>query len=70
MNMVQLLCSYLFGSESVLINEFKSRVTSSRDQVWTSPYVPGNKLPDIKVLVLTSRDTFSSAETFTKAFKH
>ncbi len=65
MNMVQLLCSYLFGPESVLINEFKTRVTGSCDQVWTSPYVSGNKLPSIKVLVLTSRDTFSSAETFT-----
>jgi hypothetical protein len=67
-SMVALLASYLF-SGTVHLNDLAYRLEGSRDydvtQVWTLPYVPGQRYVDKKVYILTSRRTFSAAEEFT-----
>ncbi len=63
--MVQFLCSYLFSDEEpVHLNSLYSRETDSLNQFWTLPHVPGKRLDDIPVFVLTSSRTFSGAEEF------
>jgi C-terminal processing protease CtpA/Prc len=62
--MVQLLTTYLFGHEPVHLNNFYMRETDSLDQFWILPYVPGKRLTDAFVYVLTSDYTFSAAEEF------
>ncbi len=67
-SMVTLLASYLF-SGTVHLNDLAYRLEGSRDydvtQIWTLPYVPGQRYVDKKVYILTSRRTFSAAEEFT-----
>ena len=43
---------------------------TSTKQFWTLPYVPGPRLPDVPVYVLTSGRTFSAAEEFTYNLKN
>lgn len=69
-SMIQLLTSYLFGSESVLLNSFYFRPEDETRQTWTLPHVQGKKLEDTPVYVLTSRRTFSAAEEFSYNLKH
>ena len=40
------------------------RESDSLDQFWILPYVPGQRLMDVIVYVLTSNNTFSAAEEF------
>jgi len=68
--MVQLLTSYLFDSELKHLNTIYSRPEDESWQFWTLPYVPGKRLPDIPVYVLTSKATFSGAEEFAYDLKH
>ena len=63
--MIQLISSYLFGEESVHLNNFYWRPEDSNTQTWTLPYVPGKRNPDALIYVLTSNRTFSAAEEFT-----
>lgn len=69
-SMVQLLASYLFTAEPVLLVEFYSRENPKPKQDWTLPYVTGNRMPDIDVYILTSQGTFSAAESFTYFLKN
>ena len=70
-DMVALLCSYfLSGEEAVLLNTNYYRPDDTYDQSWTLPYVPGKKMPDIPLYVLTSGYTFSAAEEFAYDLKH
>jgi hypothetical protein len=62
--MVQLLTSYLFDPEPRHINTFYYRPTGESQQFWTFPHVPGQRLPEIPVYVLTSQVTGSAAEEF------
>jgi hypothetical protein len=68
--MVQLLISYLFDAELKHLNTIYSRPENQHWQFWTLPYVPGKRLPDIPVYVLTSQATFSGAEEFAYDLKH
>ncbi len=68
--MVQLLISYLFDAELKHLNTIYSRPENEYWQFWTLPYVPGKRLPDIPVYVLTSQATFSGAEEFAYDLKH
>jgi len=68
--MLQLLISYLFDAELKHLNTIYSRPEDEHWQFWTLPFVPGKRLPDIPVYVLTSRDTFSGAEEFAYDLKH
>ncbi len=62
--MVQLLTTYFFGHDTVHLNNFYMRQSDALDQFWTLPYVPGDRLTDAAIYVLTSDDTFSAAEEF------
>lgn len=69
-NMVAFLTSYLFGAQPVHLNDFYNRPTNETRQSWTLPFVPGPRLTDIDVYVLTSSRTFSGAEEFSYNLKH
>jgi hypothetical protein len=60
--MVQFLCSYLFD-ERTHLNSLYFREGDRTQEFWTHD-VPGTKLPDVPVFVLTSARTFSAAEEF------
>ncbi|MBN1620012.1 S41 family peptidase [candidate division WOR-3 bacterium] len=63
-SMIQLLASYLFD-EPQHINDFYYRIDDVYEQSWTYSYVPGNKMTQTPVYILTSSYTFSAAEEFT-----
>lgn len=62
--MVQLISSYFFGDEVVHLNSVYKRKENITKQFWTLPYVPGKKMPDVPLYILTSKRTFSAAEEF------
>ena len=62
-DMIQLILSYFF-KERTHINSWYIRRLDRTDQSWTSTYVPGQKLLDTDLYLLTSRRTFSAAEEF------
>lgn len=66
--MIQLLSTYLF-KEPTHLNDLYFRKGERRDQFWTLPYVPGRRLPDVPVYVLTSGRTFSGGEEFANNLK-
>ncbi len=68
--MIQLISSYLFSDQPVHLNNFYFRPTDRIDQTWTLPYVPGNRMPDTDVYILTSKNSFSAAEEFCYNLKH
>jgi RimJ/RimL family protein N-acetyltransferase len=63
--MVQLLCTYLFD-EPTHLNSLYWRETDETQEFWTlsTDELPGPRLPDVPVFLLTSRNTFSGAEEF------
>jgi tetratricopeptide (TPR) repeat protein len=61
--MVQFLSSYLFA-EPTHLNTLHFREGDRKEEYWTLPDVPGAKLTDVPVFVLTSAKTFSAAEEF------
>ncbi|MBN2362813.1 S41 family peptidase [candidate division WOR-3 bacterium] len=63
-SMIQLLTSYFFD-EQQHINDFYYRIDNVYEQSWTYSFVPGNKIPETPVYILTSSYTFSAAEEFT-----
>jgi hypothetical protein len=67
--MVALISTYLFD-EPTHLNDLWERKDSSTQQYWTLPYVPGKRLNDKPVYVLTSKDTFSGAEEFSYNLKN
>ena len=68
--MIQLLSSYFFAGEPRHLNSFYYRLDEKTEQYWTLPYVPGSKLAEIALYVLTSSYTFSGAEEFTYNLKN
>ena len=69
-SMIQLLTSYLMGGEPTHLNSFYIRKGDKTEQFWTQAWVPGTRLPDVPVFVLTSNRTFSAAEEFTYNLKN
>jgi hypothetical protein len=69
-SMIQLITSYLFDPEPRHINTFYYRPSDDYQQFWTFPHVPGRRLPEVPVYVLTSRATGSGAEEFAYNLKH
>ncbi len=67
--MIQLLTSYFFD-EPVHLNSFYIRQTDSIQQFWTQNWVPGKRLSDMPLFVLTSSSTFSGAEEFSYNLKN
>ncbi len=68
--MIQLLSSYFFSGEPRHLNSFYYRLDEKTEQYWTLPYVPGTKLAETDLYVLTSGFTFSGAEEFTYNLKN
>jgi C-terminal processing protease CtpA/Prc len=67
LEMVALMCSYLFGSDPVHLNDMHWRVGNNFEveEFWTQPEVDGERYGENKpVYVLTSHDTFSGGEEF------
>lgn len=69
-DMIQLITSYFYEGETQHLNSFYWRPTDKTVQFWTLPYVPGRRMPDVDVYVLTSPRTFSAAEEFTYNLKN
>ena len=61
--MVTLIASYLFDHPTHLIDIY-NRKEDTTTQNWTLSYLPGPRMPDVPVYVLTSHGTFSGAEEF------
>lgn len=68
--MVQLIASYFVDDEPVHLNTFYNRVEDKYSQYWTLPYVPGKRLPNVQLYILTGSSTFSAAEEFSYDLKH
>jgi hypothetical protein len=68
--MVALVCSYLFGSEPVHLNDLYWREGNRTEEFWTRKEVPGKRYLNKDVYVLTSKQTFSGAEEFTYNLKN
>ncbi|WP_430405682.1 S41 family peptidase [Fluviicola sp.] len=67
-NMVQLLLSY-FLEEDIEFSTSYNRYTDTYYVSQTLPHVPGKKLVDIPLYILTSKATFSGAEAFSYNLK-
>lgn len=61
--MIRFICSYLFD-EPTHLNSLYWREGDVTQEFWTNENVPGPKMPDVPVFVLTSSYTFSGAEEF------
>ena len=69
-DMIQILSTYLFDGDLVHLNSFYYRPSDETTQRWTLPYVPGDRLANSDVYILTSGNTFSAAEEFTYNLKN
>jgi hypothetical protein len=67
--MIALISTYLFEKPTHL-NDLWERKGDATHQYWTLPYVPGKRLEDKPVYVLTSKQTFSGAEEFSYNLKN
>ena len=68
-SLIQFLMGY-FLDGSTHLNSFHTRQGDSVEQYWSLPYVPGPKMQDTDLYVLTSSYTFSGAEEFTYNLKN
>jgi hypothetical protein len=68
-SMIALISTYLF-SEATHLNDLWERKSNTTEQYWTLPYVPGKRMADVPVFVLTSKRTFSGAEEFCYSLKN
>ncbi len=63
--MVQLITSYFFGHEPILLYTSHTRDTTEMiGQTWTLPYVHGKRRPDVPLYILTSKIVRSAGEAF------
>ncbi|MCA9296088.1 MAG: tetratricopeptide repeat protein, partial [Phycisphaerales bacterium] len=60
---VRFLCSYLFD-EPTHLNSLYFRQGDRTEEFWTLDDLPGTRMPEVPVFVLTSAETFSGAEEF------
>jgi hypothetical protein len=68
-SLIQFLTAY-FLDETTHLNSFHTRQGDSVHQFWSLPYVPGPRMVDTDLYVLTSGYTFSGAEEFTYNLKN
>lgn len=68
--MVQLVASYFFGREPVLLNTYYDRPIDRTTELWTLAEVEGPRLTDVPLFLLTSHRTFSAAESLAYTLKH
>jgi hypothetical protein len=60
--MEKLVASYLFGATPVHLDDLYFRSTGETQQLWTLADVPGRRMPDVDLYLLTSHRTFSGGE--------
>lgn len=63
------LATYFFTGDPELLQSIRYPRRKEEFQFWTMPYVPGERYVDKPVYVLTSRRTFSAAESFSYSMK-
>ena len=63
-SMIRFICGYLFEENEHLIN-WDIRAEKRTVQSYSADYVPGRRITDQPVYILTSSNTFSAAEEFT-----
>lgn len=68
-SLIQLITSYFF-EDTEHLNSFYIREGDQTQQFWTLPYVPGKKMTETELFILTSQYTFSGAEEFTYNLKN
>lgn len=68
-SMVLLMLSYFFD-EPKHTNSIYVRAEDRTEQLWTQAYVPGPRMSQVDVFLLTSQQTFSAAEDFSYSLKH
>lgn len=68
-SLIQLITTYFFD-DSEHLNSFYIREGDKMDQFWTLTYVPGERMLETDLYVLTSSRTFSGAEEFTYNLKN
>ncbi|QFT53646.1 S41 family peptidase [Microbulbifer sp. THAF38] len=68
-NMGRLISSYLFD-EPTHLNSIYWKATDSTTEFWTFEIIKGKRMIDTPVFILTSKDTFSAAESFAYYLKH
>ncbi len=66
---IQLISSYFF-QDPVHLNDIYTRRENKTENFWTLAYVPGKKMPDADLYILTSSNTFSGAEEFSYNMKN
>jgi C-terminal processing protease CtpA/Prc len=66
---VPIWCSYLLPPEPVHLLDNYYRESGHVDQVWSLPWVPGERFLNKPVYVLTGKETFSAAEALTFILK-
>jgi C-terminal processing protease CtpA/Prc len=67
-NMVQFICSYFF-KERTHLNSMYWPNTAETQEFWTLDTIPGHRMSDVPLYILTSKSTFSAAEEFTYDLK-
>ncbi|HPE57265.1 MAG TPA: S41 family peptidase [Bacteroidales bacterium] len=67
-SLIQLMTTYFFD-EPEHLNSFYIREGDQTEQFWTLPWVPGRKMTNTDIYILTSSRTFSGAEEFTYNLK-
>ncbi|HSG67689.1 MAG TPA: S41 family peptidase [Bacteroidales bacterium] len=68
-SLIQLITTYFFD-ESEHLNSFYIREGDRTKQFWTLTHVPGERMTETDIYVLTSSFTFSGAEEFTYNLKN
>ena len=68
--LTQLFFSYFFEDHSVHYNTTQDNNRKITKQWWTTVYVPGRRIPNIPIYVLTSQNSGSAAEEFAYSLKH
>lgn len=69
-SMMQLLSSYFFDENPVLLSDFYERETDTKTQLYSLANVAGKRSTNKPVYILTSKQTFSAAEAFAYTLKH
>ena len=68
-SLIQLITTYFF-EDTEHLNSFYIREGDRMEQFWTLTYVPGERLLETDLYILTSSRTFSGAEEFTYNLKN
>ncbi|MBN2184648.1 MAG: S41 family peptidase [Candidatus Krumholzibacteriota bacterium] len=68
-SMIRFICGYLFEENTHLIN-WDNRAENSTVQSYSTDFVPGKRITEQPVYILTSSGTFSAAEEFTFDLKN